>query len=120
MDKQSSNSTAMLSLQQYEARARVAKSLAHVSRLLILDHLSREPMSVQQLTKLVGADQSTVSKHLAVLKEVGLVNAEKQGSSRFYSLSCDCLNHFFDCLDSVAMQDAKSRCQIILDSESET
>ena len=58
--------------QAYEARARIAKALAHPSRLLILDALGQEEMCVCDLTKLVGADQSTVSKHLSVLKSGGL------------------------------------------------
>ena len=60
-------------IQQYEARARVAKAVAHSSRLLMLDALGQTELCVCELTELVGADQSTVSKHLAVLKQAGLV-----------------------------------------------
>ncbi len=48
---------------QYEARARVAKALAHPSRLIILDAIADGERCVCELTELVGADQSTVSKH---------------------------------------------------------
>ena len=43
--------------QAYEARAKIAKALAHPSRLLMLDVLGQEEMCVCDLTKLVGADQ---------------------------------------------------------------
>ncbi len=59
-------------MEQYEARARIAKALAHPSRLLILDALRQGELCVCELTPLVGADQSTVSKHLAVLRQAGL------------------------------------------------
>lgn len=85
----------------YEARARIAKALAHPSRLLILDALGQEEMCVCDLTKLVGADQSTVSKHLSVLKSCGLVEDRKQGTMMFYRVKPRCLEGFFKCLESV-------------------
>ena len=54
--------------QPYDARARIAKAASHPSRLLMLDALAGREVCVRDLTELVGTDQSTVSKHLAVLK----------------------------------------------------
>ncbi len=65
--------------QVYEFRARIAKALAHPSRLLMLEALENREQCVCELTELVGADQSTVSKHLAVLKQAGLVEDRKDG-----------------------------------------
>ena len=67
------------SKRHYEARARIAKALSHPSRLLMLDALAEGEMCVCDLTELVGADQSTVSKHLAVLKQAGIVEDRKKG-----------------------------------------
>ena len=53
------------------------------------------------MTELVEADQSTVSKHLAILKEAGFVRAEKKRSMSFYSIRCQCLDGFFGCIESV-------------------
>ena len=89
------------SRQAYEARARIAKALAHPSRLLILDALGEGEMCVCHLTKLVGADQSTVSKHLSVLSSVGLVDDRKEGTMMFYRVKPRCLEGFFKCLESV-------------------
>ena len=71
----------MKNQQLYEARAKVAKALAHPSRLMMLDLLGKSEMSVTEITEAVGADQSTVSKHLAILKETGLIAARKEGST---------------------------------------
>jgi len=85
----------------YELRAQVAKALAHPSRLLLLDALKQRDRCVCELTELVGADQSTVSKHLSVLKQVGLVSLRKEGPMTFYHLECPCLEGFFKCMESV-------------------
>ncbi len=90
-----------LSQKHYEARARIAKALAHPSRLLLLDALQEQERCVCELTELVGADQSTVSKHLAILKNVGLVEDRKQGNLVYYRLRCKCLGGFFQCVESV-------------------
>ena len=94
---------------RYEARAKVAKAMAHPSRLLVLDLLQKEEMCVGDLTKQVGADQSTVSKHLAVLKDVGLVDVRKEGALSYYRVTCGCLDGFFSCMETVLLSDVKGR-----------
>jgi len=94
---------------RYEARAKVAKAMAHPSRLLMLDLLQHGEMCVSELTKAVGADQSTVSKHLAVLNEVGLITARKEGAMSYYRVTCGCLDRFFSCFESVLKSDVELR-----------
>ncbi len=85
----------------YESRAEIAKALAHPTRLLLLDALQKSEMCVCDLTDLVGADQSTVSKHLAILKNVGLIACRKEGPMSFYRVTCRCLDGFFTCIETV-------------------
>ena len=92
---------------QYSARAQVIKAMAHPSRLLIIDELSREPRCVYELTAAVGADTSTVSKHLAVLRNAGIVADEKRGTTVYYRLRVPCILNFFGCIESVLKQVAK-------------
>ena len=94
---------------QYDARARIAKALAHPSRLLMLDLLQKREMCVTDLTEKVGVDQSTVSKHLSVLKEVGLIDVRKAGQMSFYRVTCGCLDGFFSCLEAVLKSDVMGR-----------
>ncbi|MGD9365307.1 MAG: metalloregulator ArsR/SmtB family transcription factor [Desulfobacteraceae bacterium] len=68
----------------YKMKAQVAKALAHESRLMIVDALYERDMCVSELTELVGADQSTVSKHLSVLKNAGIVIDHKERSNKVY------------------------------------
>lgn len=93
----------------YEARARVAKALAHPSRLLILDAIKERERCVCDLTEIVGADQSTVSKHLSVLKNAGIVDDRKEGAMCFYRLRIRCLDGFFGCMESVLEEDLRAR-----------
>lgn len=89
---------------RYERRAEVIKALAHPSRILMADALSEGERCVHELTELVGADMSTVSKHLAVMKAVGLVCVEKRGQNVIYRLTCPCLGDFFRCVDAMQRQ----------------
>jgi ArsR family transcriptional regulator len=98
----------------YEARARIAKALAHPSRLLILDALKDQDCCVCELTDLVGADQSTVSKHLSILKNAGLVEDRKAGAMVYYRNTCTCLDGFFECIESVLKQNIKVQQKMVL------
>lgn len=86
---------------KYEARAAIVKALAHPARLFIVDELSKGERCVCDLTRMVGSDISTVSKHLAVLKAAGILRDEKRGSQVYYSLRCPCLSGLFDCVERV-------------------
>ncbi len=86
---------------KYQRRAHVIKALAHPSRLLIVDKLAEHEHSVGELTTLIGSDMSTVSKHLSVLKNAGVVQDEKRGASIYYSLRISCILNFFKCADAV-------------------
>ncbi len=84
-----------------EARAKVMKALAHPSRLFIVDELSRGERCVCELTEMIGADVSTVSKHLALLKQAGVVLDERRGQQVFYRLRVPCILNFFGCVEAV-------------------
>ncbi|MBN2448113.1 MAG: winged helix-turn-helix transcriptional regulator [Phycisphaerae bacterium] len=101
------------SRQRYEARAAIAKALAHPSRLIMLDALADGELCVCELTDLVGADQSTVSKHLAVLKHAGIVADRKDGVMTFYRLKVACLQGFWQCIESVLKENLKAQQEAV-------
>ena len=98
---------------RFEARAQILKALAHPTRLFIVDQLSRKERCVCKLTDMVGADMSTVSKHLGILKGVGLVEDEKRGSQVFYKIRCLCVLGFLDCVESVLKETAKQQAAAV-------
>jgi len=98
---------------QYEARAKILKAMAHPSRLLIIEELQKQERCVNELTDMVGADTSTVSKHLSVLKNAGLVTDEKRGNSIFYHLRVPCIMDFMGCVENVLSANAKEHANIL-------
>jgi ArsR family transcriptional regulator len=86
---------------RFEERAKVVKAMAHPSRLMMIDELSRGERCVCDLRELVGADMSTVSKHLSVLKKAGIVEDERRGKQIYYRLRVPCVINFFHCIESV-------------------
>ncbi len=85
----------------FEERAGILKALGHPSRLIMVDELSRGERCVCELTERVRADMSTVSKHLSLLKDAGVVDCEKRGVKVFYRLRVPCVLNFFSCIEAV-------------------
>lgn len=95
-----------------EARSRVFKALSHPSRLYMVDVLSHGERCVCELTEMVGADMSTVSKHLSLLRAAGIVAVEKRGLQVFYRLKMPCILHFFDCASEVMAHSAREQAEL--------
>jgi ArsR family transcriptional regulator len=91
----------MKTKKRYEARAHIMKALAHPTRLFIVDELSRGERCVCELRDMIGADVSTVSRHLTVLREAGVVEDEKRGLQVWYRLRVPCILNFFGCVEDV-------------------
>lgn len=86
---------------RFKTQALVFKALAHPGRLLMLDELSRGERCVCELAALVGSEMPTVSRHLAQLRNAGIVDDEKRGAQVFYRLVTPCVMNFFECVASV-------------------
>lgn len=67
--------------------AALFRSLGDVTRLTILRRLAGGPARVTDLVEEVGLAQSTVSKHLACLKDCGLVDSEPLGRASLFRLA---------------------------------
>ena len=98
---------------RFEARAKIMKAMAHPTRLFIVDELSRTERCVAELTDMVGADTSTVSKHLSVLKNAGLVDDDKRGTQVYYRLKVPCILNFFGCMESVLQSNVEDQLRVV-------
>ena len=98
---------------RFAARAKMVKALAHPTRLFLMDQLSQGEVCVCKLTARVGADISTVSKHLSILRQAGIVSDEKRGNQVFYRLSCPCLLDLFDCVESAIKTTAREQLKSV-------
>jgi len=99
--------------QLYEARAGIIKAMAHPTRLYIVDMLSKKSCCVAELTEEIGSDMSTVSKHLSVLKGVGIITDEKKGVQIYYHLRTPCVMSFFGCVESVLRSTATQQLKLV-------
>ncbi|MCX8156898.1 MAG: metalloregulator ArsR/SmtB family transcription factor [Verrucomicrobiae bacterium] len=90
--------TVSLKTAELKRPALVFKALAHPGRLLMVTELAKGERCVCELTKLVGTEMPTVSRHLSVLKHAGIVEDEKRGTQVFYRLAMPCVIHFVQCV----------------------
>ena len=87
-------------------RAEVFKALGHADRLRIVEELGEGERCVCELVESVGSSWSTVSRHLSVLRDAGVVSDEKRGLQVFYKLALPCVPSFMDCLDAARQGEA--------------
>lgn len=97
----------------FEARAEIVRALAHPTRLFIVQELSKGERCVCELREQIGADLSTVSKHLSVLKNAGLVQDDKRGLQVYYRLRCPCILSFFSCIENVLQENARRQRALV-------
>ena len=67
----------------------VFKALASEPRRRILNHLAGGPMTVGEIAEKFEMELPSIAKHLAVLREAGLVNQQKRGQFILYYLAAD-------------------------------
>lgn len=82
---------------QANARAKILKALAHPTRILMVDALSRGDRSVNDLRILASVSQPTISHHLEKLKKVGIVTERREGKKVIHHLACPCMLEAVDC-----------------------
>ena len=66
---------------------RICQALADPKRVLMLYILAEGPLRVSELVDRLDVPQPTASRHLAVLRERGLVQAERKGTAAYYTLT---------------------------------
>lgn len=82
-----------------ELRAKIFKALGHPSRLKMVEGLFDGERCVCELQAMVGSDISTISKHLNILKEAGVLQDERRGTNIYYSLRMTCIANFLSCVE---------------------
>ena len=99
----------MISFNDAEIRAKIIKSMAHPVRLMVIEFLKSGDQSFSDIFDLFQLDKSTVSKHLLVLKEAGIVSSRKNGADMIYKLEVPCVTDFFSCVTAVIESNVKKQ-----------
>jgi DNA-binding transcriptional ArsR family regulator len=71
-------------------------AVAEPKRRKVLEALGMRELSVNDLVELLGWNQPSVSKHLGVLKQVGLVSERRVGRQRLYRVNGERLKPIYD------------------------
>lgn len=90
-------------------QANVMKALGHPSRLMIVYALLEHELCVCELRELLDQTTPTVSRHLSVLKNAGLLREEKRGLYVYYHLTCPCIGDFLACVGRITGEAACPR-----------
>mgnify|MGYP001182127297 CR=1 FL=1 len=103
----------MITFEEAEVRSRIIKALAHPVRIMIVETLKDGDRPFSEINNLFANDKSTVSKHLLVLKEAGIVSSRKCGLDMIYKLDVPCITDFFSCVTAV-IENTVKRQQVCL------
>lgn len=89
------------------------KALAHPTRLFILEELAGGERCVHELARLAGADVSTVSKHLSVLRGARIISDDKRGLNVYYTLRTPRVLDLFECIQDVLKTSAEEQWELM-------
>lgn len=96
-----------------EAKAAVLKALGHPTRLWMAEQLAEGEKCVCELAEFIDADFSTISKHLAVLRQAGVVVDEKRGKQVYYRLKVPCILNYMSCVEAVIRAGAEEQAKML-------
>ena len=96
-----------------EAKAAVLKALGHPTRLWMAEQLADGEKCVCELGEFIDADFSTISKHLSVLKQAGVVVDEKRGKQVYYRLKVPCLLNYMSCVEAVIKANVEEKVRML-------
>ena len=97
----------------FTAKAKVLKALAHPTRLWMAEQLAEGERCVCEFVEAIDADFSTISKHLSVLKQAGIVEDDKRGKQVFYRLKVPCVLDFMHCVEEVLKSNAATQAALL-------
>jgi DNA-binding transcriptional ArsR family regulator len=86
----------------YKWQAKVAKALAHPTRIAILEMLRQGEICVCEMSPELEASQANVSQHLAVLRDSNLVVARRDGTRMMYRVTDERVFRVLDLMGSIA------------------
>ncbi|HHJ10309.1 MAG TPA: transcriptional regulator [Bacteroidetes bacterium] len=87
------------SSEQLDRAANILKAIAHPMRISILNYLEEKgSLTVTEIHKLLGIEQSTTSHHLSILKDKGILGSKRDGKNTYYFLKYENINQILDCI----------------------
>lgn len=107
-----------LSQEINQLHARVCSAISDPHRILLLYAIAEETLNVNSLAETVGISQSAASRHLKVLRERGLIQAQRDGSQVIYSLTDKRYIQALDLLREVMLDQMAQQAELINQTQS--
>lgn len=96
------------------AQAKIFKAVSYPTRLEIVKLLGEKgPLSVYDIVEALNIEYANASRHLSKLANAGIVNGERRGRNVYYSLKCECIYGFLQCLNSFILEKSREQSRII-------
>jgi DNA-binding transcriptional ArsR family regulator len=96
----------------YELQAEISKTMAHPIRLAILHFLKDGEKTVNDIVETVGASQSNISQHLALMRQRQIVKTRKAGSTVYYQVSSPKISQACDMIREVLIEQLNKRQEV--------
>lgn len=84
-----------------ERKTRILKGIAHPVRITIVEMLADKELCACEIAEQFSLDRTTVSKHLALMRELDILEDRRDGQNIYYSLKMGCLLSVLKCIDGV-------------------
>lgn len=97
--------------------ANICSAISEPNRILLLYAVSEKPRNVNALADAVGIRQSAASRHLKVLKERGLIQANRDGANVIYTLTDQRLIQALDLLREVMFDQLAHRVDLLKENQ---
>lgn len=97
----------------FNEKARLLKAIAHPTRLWIVEKLQSGERCVCEFVDELSHDFSTISKHLSVLKQAGIVSDEKRGKQVYYTLQVPCIIKLINCIQEVMTKNLERQSSVL-------
>jgi ArsR family transcriptional regulator, virulence genes transcriptional regulator len=96
----------------YDLQAEISKTIAHPLRIAILHVLKDGEKTVNELVDIIGASQSNISQHLALMRQRQIVKTRKAGSSVYYRVANPKISQACDIMREVLMEQLSQKQKI--------
>ena len=103
----------------YEIHARLCKSLAHPTRLHILDLLESDNKTVQELADELGIGQANLSQHLMIMRASGIVETRRDGQKIYYRVANPKILEACNLVQTIVTEKAEKQNKVLFGKISE-
>jgi len=97
----------------FDIQAEFCKAMGNVTRLKIIHILRDSPMTVREIVNAVNLNQSLVSRQLSILRSVGVVTNQRNGSEMIYQLTNKKIGEVCDLVQQVLLEQLEEQSNFL-------